>query len=161
MAVALNLFVSAFSIGWVLYLATSRPGFRIPLNAFIRLVCAPIDSQEVKPCPTFLYQFLSGCAAHDVNRGMVQVVDEKKRIGDVHAVQHVLAVAGRRNLLQTALRNMLETELVAIHARPVASNLTHSEFVAEHTLLRTIEHLRSCTADDATRSRRQYKNRHS
>jgi len=43
---------------------------------------------------------------------------------------------------------MLESELNVVMAEPNSTNLAHSAWVADHTLLRVIKHLRSASGDD-------------
>jgi hypothetical protein len=94
-----------------------------------------------------LYQQSSGCAAHDLNRGQVRCINEKAIIGNTHAIQHVFAVHGRRTQLQATLFKLISEELDIKLGQPPASYRTHSENVVKHTLLRTLDFIRSGAGD--------------
>lgn len=83
----------------------------------------------------------------------------ERSLGDIHAIQHVLGVSGRRNLLQESCRRIIDQELNVIVGDPLEVNTSHSRWVAEHTLLRVIDHLRAGVGSDADLAADKYQNR--
>lgn len=104
-------------------------------------------AEELDPCKNVLYQFSSGCAVHDTNRGLGRAVNEDGLVGHVHAVQHVLSMSSRRNALMATMKRMLVDELDIIQAEPPAAFREHAGQVVQHTIMRTLQQLRGSLHD--------------
>ena len=89
-----------------------------------------------------LYHSTATCAVYKLNRVVAKTVSEEASVGHIHAVQYILSLANRSTALMQAVRTMIEEELVIVPGEPPAGLSQHSQEVLEHTLLRTLQHVR-------------------
>lgn len=113
-------------------------------------------AEQLREHPRIFYHTGIGCVVHNLNRMLSDSIDEQATIGNVHAVQFVMSIAGRRAALQQALRELIASELVIMQGPPPDEYRAHSAQVVSHTLLRALEHTRGSVDDgwDIRRTKR-------
>ena len=84
---------------------------------FVLLYDCPDNGSPMKRRQAFIRKSLSGepgafvstsnCAAHSVHRCIVQSLDEKQLLGDIHAVAFICSQQGYREMLHRALKDVL------------------------------------------------------
>lgn len=97
--------------------------------------------------PSLLSHSTDSCAVHKLNRMVTKTINEQSTIGDLHAVQYVLSLSSRRNALMLAVKSIIQEELLIVYEEPPAMFREHAQAVLEHTLLRTLRHVRGSVTD--------------
>ena len=85
----------------------------------------------------------AACAAHQVHLTITSASEEKRIVGDVHAIAVVTAATSTQTRLQAALWLLIDKEFQWFHTPPDPRNLAHAEAVLSQTFIRTHELVRS------------------
>ena len=90
-----------------------------------------------------LYDEHSGCAAHVLHNIIFKATGEQDIVGNCHAVQFVLSIAGRRNELLAGLKEIIKNELVIHEGPPPERYAEYARKVVDSSLLRKEKQVRA------------------
>jgi hypothetical protein len=83
------------------------------------------------------------CVAHKIHLIVSSNTKEADLVGNLHALEFVYRVQGRRAQLWTALKSIIDDELLLLPGPPSAAHVRQSRSMAEHCILRFEEQIRS------------------
>ena len=86
--------------------------------------------------PDVLYFIGSQCCGHILHNRIVAMFGEVEVVGHVHAIQHVLSITSRREILLKALYMLIARDLIAEAGPPPEELLRHRDHVVKQTFMR-------------------------
>jgi hypothetical protein len=99
--------------------------------------------------PNIYYSPLRPCAAHRLNRIITSSTNEKRIVGDIHAVHYSCSLQPQRASLRGSLRKRLEENLIwEKDVLPDPAWVVHTRSVLSHTIGRARDHVRARLDDD-------------
>ncbi len=83
------------------------------------------------------------CVAHKIHLIVSSNTKETDLVGNLHALEFVYRVQGRRSQVWTALKSIIHDELVLLAGPPTAALVRQNRSMSEHCILRFEEQIRS------------------